>query len=138
MTDERNCTVATTSVMPCLRSRTRMCSIIGRFTMGSMGLGMLLVSGRRREPSPPAMITACMSSAGTSTPLHGQCTNAVTGGLRVHRRRDPVEHGSEDGKGGAELVRYRGAGERRLGPGEGGQAEEQRCGRGLAGEVHRD
>ena len=35
-----------------------MCSIIGRLARGSIGLGWLEVSGRRRVPSPPAMITA--------------------------------------------------------------------------------
>ncbi len=35
-----------------------MCSIIGRLTSGSIGLGALEVSGRSRVPSPPAMITA--------------------------------------------------------------------------------
>ena len=35
-----------------------MCSIIGRLTSGSIGLGAFDVSGRRRVPSPPAMITA--------------------------------------------------------------------------------
>jgi hypothetical protein len=35
-----------------------MCSMMGRLHTGSMGLGWLAVSGRRRVPSPPAMITA--------------------------------------------------------------------------------
>ena len=37
-----------------------MCSIIGRLATGSIGLGAFEVSGRRRVPSPPAMITAFM------------------------------------------------------------------------------
>jgi hypothetical protein len=37
-----------------------MCSIIGALAMGNIGLGALEVSGRRRVPSPPAMITAFM------------------------------------------------------------------------------
>ncbi|CAB5041889.1 unannotated protein [freshwater metagenome] len=35
-----------------------MCSIIGRFTSGNIGFGVFEVSGRRRVPSPPAIITA--------------------------------------------------------------------------------
>ena len=35
-----------------------MCSIIGRLTSGAIGLGWFDVSGRRRLPSPPAMMTA--------------------------------------------------------------------------------
>src|SRR5690348_18505964 len=35
-----------------------MCSMIGRPATGTRGFGMLLVSGRRREPSPPAITTA--------------------------------------------------------------------------------
>src|SRR5256885_7506712 len=38
-----------------------MCSMIGRPATGTSGLGMLLVSGRRREPSPPAITTAFTS-----------------------------------------------------------------------------
>src|ERR1700712_3391156 len=40
-----------------VRSRT-MCSIIGTLAIGIIGFGWLLVSGRRRVPSPPARITA--------------------------------------------------------------------------------
>ena len=35
-----------------------MCSIIGLLTNGIIGFGVLLVSGRRRVPSPPARMTA--------------------------------------------------------------------------------
>src|SRR5256712_5325339 len=38
-----------------------MCSMIGRPATGTSGLGRRLVSGRRREPSPPAMTTAFTS-----------------------------------------------------------------------------
>ncbi|MEZ5142691.1 MAG: hypothetical protein R2726_09275 [Acidimicrobiales bacterium] len=55
-----NATVTTMSSMPCRFSRSTMCSIIGRLTRGSIGLGALEVSGRSRVPSPPAMITAFM------------------------------------------------------------------------------
>ena len=34
------------------------CCIIGRLAIGSIGFGAFEVSGRRRVPSPPAMITA--------------------------------------------------------------------------------
>src|SRR5213593_5227457 len=51
-------TVATTSRSWWRRRWRRMCSMIGRPATGTSGLGMLLVRGRRREPSPPAMTTA--------------------------------------------------------------------------------
>src|SRR5690606_20406314 len=51
-------TVTTMSSMPWRTSRSMMCSIIGRLTSGSIGLGLLEVRGRSRVPSPPAMITA--------------------------------------------------------------------------------
>src|SRR5919197_5352069 len=54
----RYCTVTTTSVMSWRLSSRRMCSITGRLTIGTMGLGRPTVKGRRREPSPPAMTTA--------------------------------------------------------------------------------
>ena len=54
-------TVTTISSKPCCFSSSTMCSIIGRLTSGSIGLGALEVSGRRRVPSPPAMITAFMA-----------------------------------------------------------------------------
>ncbi len=60
-------TVTTISSMPCSFSRSMMCSIIGRLTSGSIGLGALLVSGRRRVPSPPAMITAFTARSSTWT-----------------------------------------------------------------------
>src|SRR4051812_8654614 len=56
----RNATVTTMSSKPCSASRRMMCSIIGRFATGIIGLGWLLVSGRSRVPSPPARITAFM------------------------------------------------------------------------------
>jgi hypothetical protein len=34
-----------------------MCSMIGRFATGTIGFGRLIVSGFRRVPKPPAMIT---------------------------------------------------------------------------------
>src|SRR5256885_14439040 len=44
--------------MPCRLSRSRTCSITGLLTIGTIGFGRLIVDGRRREPSPPAMTTA--------------------------------------------------------------------------------
>ena len=62
-------TVTTMSSKPCWRSRLTTCSIMGRLAMGSIGLGWFEVSGRRRVPSPPAMITAFMgASIGDPTP----------------------------------------------------------------------
>ena len=45
-----------------------MCSIIGRFASGIIGLGWLLVSGRSRVPSPPARITAFMRASCRQSP----------------------------------------------------------------------
>ena len=42
-----------------------MCSIIGRPTSGSIGLGRFDVCGRSRVPSPPAMMTAFMRGSVT-------------------------------------------------------------------------
>jgi hypothetical protein len=38
-----------------------MCAITGLSTSGTIGLGRLIVRGRRREPAPPAIMTAFMS-----------------------------------------------------------------------------
>src|SRR5437763_13867566 len=54
----RNCTGTTTAVNPCLRSSRRMCCSMGSPMIGSIGLGWLLVRGRRRVPWPPAITTA--------------------------------------------------------------------------------
>ena len=53
--------MTTTSVMPWFFSRSRMCSITGLLTIGTIGLGRSIVRGRRREPSPPAITTAFMA-----------------------------------------------------------------------------
>src|SRR4051812_43931832 len=39
-----------------------MCSIMGRFAIGTIGLGVLTVRGRRRVPKPPAIMIARISS----------------------------------------------------------------------------
>src|SRR5690554_2492048 len=51
------------SLKPCRFRSLRMCSIMGLFKMGTMGLGTEQVKGRSRVPSPPAMITAFMDTA---------------------------------------------------------------------------
>ena len=53
--------VTITSSKPCSRSSSRMCSMHGLPTIGTIGFGWFEVSGRRRVPSPPAMTTAFMS-----------------------------------------------------------------------------
>src|SRR5581483_2504600 len=54
----RNATVTTTSVSPCVRRSSRMCSMHGLPTIGTIGFGWLDVSGLSLVPSPPAMTTA--------------------------------------------------------------------------------
>src|SRR5918996_2138645 len=49
----------TTSLTPCERSQSSVNWMNGRSTSGTTGLGTVLVSGRRRVPSPPARIIAC-------------------------------------------------------------------------------
>src|SRR5438105_7835483 len=46
--------------MPCRLSRSRTWSITGLLTIGTIGFGRLIVRGRRRDPSPPAITTAFM------------------------------------------------------------------------------
>ena len=58
----RKASVTTMSSKPCRFSSSTMCSIIGRLASGIIGLGWLLVRGRRRLPSPPAMMTAFIGS----------------------------------------------------------------------------
>src|SRR5439155_635670 len=57
----RDCIVATMSRRWWRGRWGRMCSMLGRPAAGTRGLGMVLVSGRRRDPSPPAMTTALIS-----------------------------------------------------------------------------
>src|SRR5579863_554613 len=63
-------TVTTMSSYPCCRSRPTTCSIMGRLAMGSMGFGWFEVRGRRRVPSPPAMISAFTGASGENLPGH--------------------------------------------------------------------
>src|SRR3954453_6958902 len=60
----RNATVTTTSTNPWSRSSSRMCSMQGLPTIGTIGFGWFDVSGRRRVPSPPAITTALISAPG--------------------------------------------------------------------------
>ena len=53
-----NASVTTTSSNPCRRSSSRMCSMHGLPTIGTIGFGWFDVSGRSRVPSPPAITTA--------------------------------------------------------------------------------
>src|SRR5687767_9216677 len=46
--------------MPWRCRRSKMCPRQGLLTIETIGLGRLIVRGRRRLPSPPAMTTACM------------------------------------------------------------------------------
>src|SRR5512133_322324 len=48
-----------------------MCPSSGRFATGSIGLGRVKVSGRKREPSPPAITTAFMPTP--SVFVVGEC-----------------------------------------------------------------
>ena len=50
-----------TSSTPCPLSHSSMKEMNGRSTSGTTGLGTVEVSGRRRVPSPPTRITACIS-----------------------------------------------------------------------------
>src|SRR5712692_10710155 len=51
-----------TSVMPCRFNKPSTCSMTGLLTMGTIGLGRTIVSGRRRDPSPPAISTAFIAN----------------------------------------------------------------------------
>src|SRR5580692_9847896 len=74
-----NATVTTMSSKPCWRSRLTTCSIMGRLAMGSMGFGWFEVRGRRRVPSPPAMISAFTGASEKNLPGHGARYTDVPG-----------------------------------------------------------
>src|SRR5258708_21649600 len=63
MTEARYCNVTNASAMACRLSRSKMCPRQGLLTIDTIGFGRLIVSGRRRLPSPPAMTTACMGAS---------------------------------------------------------------------------
>ena len=67
-----------------------MCSIIGRLTMGSIGLGALEVRGRSRVPSPPAMMTAFTDSLSLATPRRGRSDPEPTARRADRSRRNDV------------------------------------------------
>src|SRR4029450_10684355 len=67
----RKANVTTISSKPCPFTTLTMCSISGSLTRGIIGLGALEVSGRRRVPSPPAMMTAFTPS---NLPAFGNLT----------------------------------------------------------------
>src|SRR2546421_9788839 len=50
------------SLKPCFRSSSTMCSITGRFTMGTSGFGRFRVKGSSREPTPAARIMALIQA----------------------------------------------------------------------------
>src|SRR6059036_2872632 len=60
MTEARYWRVTNESSMPWRFRSSKMCPRQGLSTMGTIGLGRLIVRGRRRLPSPPAMTTACI------------------------------------------------------------------------------
>src|SRR2546423_6798097 len=60
MTEARYCSVTNESSMPWRLRSSKMCPRHGLSTMGTIGFGRLIVRGRRRLPSPPAMTTACI------------------------------------------------------------------------------
>src|SRR4051812_5463609 len=87
-------------------SRT-MCSIIGRLANGIIGLGRFEVSGRRRVPSPPAMITAFIllpSSCCLRARVDGGSCSYPALSQRISRqrhvgeRRPVAEHQPRDGE----------------------------------------
>src|SRR5690606_938810 len=72
-----------------------MCSMIGRFPIGTIGFGRWIVSGLRRVPNPPAMITPFIATAPgrdrergtTGTPRSGGTRRAARAGAGPARRR---------------------------------------------------
>src|SRR3954467_14664488 len=81
----RNATVTTMSSKPWSASSRTMCSIIGRFATGIMGLGWLLVSGRSRVPSPPARMTAFIGVSSSGVHHAGPPGRALAQGLAGDR-----------------------------------------------------
>src|SRR3982074_1379693 len=86
---------------PFPRSHSRMNEMNGRSTSGTTGFGTVEVSGRRRVPSPPARISACIASTADSLVRESGAGDArpagvvapVDPGLAVHprRRHVPIE-----------------------------------------------
>src|SRR5438477_8113825 len=61
--DARYCRVTNASLIPWRWRRSKMCPRHGLLTIETIGLGRLIVRGRRRLPSPPAMTTACIRAS---------------------------------------------------------------------------
>ena len=71
---------STMRVTPASRARVIWCTVNGTPATGSMGLGVLMVSGRRRVPCPPTSSTASVTAQGCHTP-------AAAASLRCGRDR---------------------------------------------------
>src|SRR5438094_8095539 len=67
----------------------------GLSTMGTIGLGRLIVSGRRRLPSPPAMTTACIARS----LVGGRVPTRDTRAGRLKRGRVRQEQQNDRGEG---------------------------------------
>src|SRR4051812_1058274 len=98
----RKARVTTISSKPCSFSRRTMCSIIGRLARGIIGLGEFDVSGRRRVPSPPAMITAFILKPSCRVRIYLPLPQGSSGHREVGDRRIPGEHEGGDGAAPAE------------------------------------
>ena len=83
----RNASVITTSVKPCSRRSSRMCSMHGLPTIGTIGFGWFDVSGRRRVPSPPAITTALMWRAPSGPCARSRAPRRPRGRGRSRRAR---------------------------------------------------
>ena len=110
----RKATVTTMSVMPWRRSSDTMCSIIGRPTRGSIGLGRFDVCGRKRVPSPPAMITAFI-----------RCSSRGAALAQGRPRRGDVAPGRPPGQHEADQSRHPADDADRLLPAGGAVAEQK-------------
>src|SRR5215218_9495389 len=84
-----NASVTTTSSNPWRRSRSRMCSMHGLPTIGTIGFGWFDVSGRRRVPSPPAITTALTRSLSHDPPGRNRVEDARREREREPRPEDP-------------------------------------------------
>src|SRR5690606_37735233 len=81
---------STTSSIPCRPRWPTTCSIIGRWTIGSICFGRAFVSGRSRVPKPPTSTTArtstCRGRRGGRRLVRGRRVGAALAG----RRRGPA------------------------------------------------
>src|SRR4051812_37455900 len=79
-----------TSVIPCSRSSSMMCSMHGLPTIGTIGFGWFDVSGRSRVPSPPAITTAFIARPSLDLPL--RLEHVLDERDRGEREPDPEDH----------------------------------------------